>query len=116
MALPTFNPPVRPGPGFPVKPELSLNQVSFGDGYTLASPNGLNHIRQTVTLSWEGLTQAQKTAIETFLFARGGYKPFLYKPYGFSQALRWICAEWSGSHGAPFTFTATLKQDFSNAS
>lgn len=115
MALPIFNPVVAPSPGTTRAPEISLNKVSFGDGYTQASPKGLNHIRRTLTLKWDGLSPADAKSIEDFFVERGGYKPFLYMHHSDNVQRKWTCEQWSGVSGTPSTFTATLKEDFSHS-
>lgn len=112
MPIPTFTPEVRPSPGTNITPEISLNKASFGDGYTQSSPKGLNHIRRVVSLTWKGLTLDQAYALDVFFTGRGGYLPFLYTVRGDTER-KWTCAEWSMSDAAPFSFSATLKEEFS---
>lgn len=109
----TFMPPVAASPGSAHAPEISLDEAAFGDGYTHASPRGLNHIREVVSLRWDGLTLEQMTETRTFFEQHGGYMPFWYQPHGFAVPYRWTCREWSGTSGAPFTFAAKLRQSFS---
>ena len=106
-------PPVAPSPGSAHTPEISLDEVAFGDGYTQASPRGLNHIREVVALRWDGLTLDQMIDIRGFFQDHGGYLPFWYQPFGLAVPYRWTCKEWSGTAGAPLTFTAKLRQSFS---
>lgn len=112
MTLEVFNPPVRPMPGIETKPKVNLFEISFGDGYTQEMPNGLNHIQHVAKLRWDGLTMAQKQALDTFFESKGGYIAFGYQPYGFPAQLKWLCKDWGGSNGAPFTYEATLTEFF----
>lgn len=112
MPLPTFNPSVKPSPGTGHAPEINLREAPFGDGYTQASPQGLNHIRQVVQLKWDGIDLPTMQSLRSFFEERGGYKPFYYTPYGFTGTMKWTCKEWSGVAGSPWTFTAKLKQSF----
>src|SRR5690606_11010776 len=114
MTIPTFNPAVAPSPGTQRTPEIALNKASFGDGYTQASPKGLNHIRRVLTLKWDGLAPDEGLALESFFAERGGYKPFWYEHHSDGVRRKWTCESWSGVSGTPNTFTATLKEDFSN--
>lgn len=114
MALTTFNPPIGPSPGTTLTPQISLWSSEFGDGYSAAAPKGINHIRQTVSLKWDGLEEAQAKAIIAFFTARGGYQPFYYKPYGLDVTLKWTCKDWSMTASAPFKVTAKLEQSFTN--
>lgn len=113
MPLTTFTPPVAPSPGSSITPELALNRVSFGDGYTQASPRGLNHLRRVLQIKWEALSPDQAKAIETFLVARGGYQAFLYTHPSDGVQRKWTCDTWNVSFGGPCKATATFKEDFS---
>ncbi len=112
MPLTTFNPPIAPSPGTRHAPKVNLLEAEFGDGYTQASPRGLNHIQRVATLRWDGLTEAQYNTIEDFFVTQGGYRPFWYQPRGFATALKWVCKEWDGSDNSPWRFTAKLEQHF----
>ncbi|MDE4297083.1 phage tail protein [Phaeobacter gallaeciensis] len=112
MALTTFTPPIPPSPGTKHAPQVNVLKAEFGDGYTQAAPNGLNHIKRTIALRWDGLTEAQYDALDTFFNDRGGFRPFWYQPRGHATALKWVCEEWSGSDSAPWAFEAKLEQWF----
>lgn len=115
MALATFAPSIAPSPGTQRSVEVSLVQANFGDGYVQASPKGLNHIRRSLSLKWDGLTPGQVSELETFFVTQGGYKPFYYQHPSDSVMRKWTCDSWSSSISAPLTFSATLKEDFSLA-
>lgn len=112
MPLQTFVPVVAPSPGTTFEPEIKITEARFGDGYTLAAPSGLNHIREVIELNWAGLTLGQLSQIRQFFLDHGGVRPFLYQPRSFSAVLKWTCAKWSYSDTSPFTFRATLRQSF----
>lgn len=113
MALVTFTPIVRPSPGAAHAQKVSLLRSDFGDGYTQSSPNGINHIRKSITLKWNGLGEDDVASLDAFFVSQGGNKAFYYTPYGMTEAMKWTCEEWSASSGAPWTFTAKLEQSFS---
>lgn len=112
MALSTFAPEIAPSPGGTIKPQIKILKAEFGDGYSQPTPAGLNHIRKIIDLRWEALTEAQKTYIENFFETHGGYKTFLYQPFGFAAPLKWTCSEWSISPGAPWSVSAKFEQSF----
>lgn len=116
MAISTFAPEVAPSPGTQRSPEVSLTRASFGDGYTQAAPKGLNHIRRTLSLKWDGLTPVQIAALESFMVEQGGYKPFYFTHLPEGVRRKWTCDTWSASFGTPATFSCTLREDFSNVS
>ena len=112
MTLHTFNPAVAPSPGTTNTPRVSLNKAEFGDGYTQTSPKGINHIRRTLTLKWEGLLPEQAAALDSFFTGQGGYIPFYYRHPVEGVTRKWTCEEWGSTYGAPAKFTATLVECF----
>ena len=115
MPLLTFAPPMRPSPGTGRGVELSLNKTPFGDGYTQASPNGLNHVRRVINLKWDFLTLAEARQIDNFMIARGGFEPFYYTLNGETVARKWTCETWNVTDDHPCKVTLTLKENFSTA-
>jgi phage-related protein len=113
MPTPTFTPSVLPSPGTKWKKEVKLREAGFGDGYSQTSPDGLNHIRRTVQLSWEVLPKTVAIELDDFFTARGGSQPFLFQPEGFLAPVKWTAKDWSVSTSTPWTFSVTLKEDFS---
>lgn len=91
----TFIPPIAPSPGTSEKTAAKLRTAEFGDGYTAASPDGLNHLRKELMLRWEKLLPDDAKYITDFLTARGGYQPFFYTPSDSSVAYGWTCVEWT---------------------
>lgn len=115
MALLTFAPPVGPSPGTQRKPSLNILKADFGDGYSQPAPNGLNHIRDSVSLSWDALTETQMHAIYDFFVARGGTESFYYEPAGYTSTVKWTCEEFDASlSDGTWKVTATLLQSFTN--
>jgi phage-related protein len=115
MALSTFTPPVAPSPGTGIKRKLRLLQAEFGDGYTQPTPDGINHMRKTLTLKWDSLTEAQMKAIDDFLSDHAGTQPFYYRPAGHAAPLKWTCAEWEASVDGVWRITATFVENFGSA-
>ncbi len=112
MPLEVFIPEVMPSPGTSTKPMVRLKKAEFGDGYTQAAPDGLNHIREVLTLSWAGLSKNQALALDNFFRRHGGYYPFFYAGVFYEIPLKWTCDDWSMSASAPWKFTAKLTQYF----
>lgn len=116
MALPVFNPSIRPSPGASFTPQVKVYEAEFGDGYSQPTPAGINNVRRTVDLRWDALTMDQMHEIDGFFTARRGAEPFWFQPFGMATSLKWICKEWASSHeGGYFKLSAKLVQDFSNA-
>lgn len=111
--LPIFTPPVGPSPGTSFKPKIKVLEAEFGDGYSQPTPDGLNHIREVVELSWDGLTEWQMRDIIGFFVARKGSEAFYYTPAGFCEPLKWTCKEWSRSlDDGVWRIKATFVQSF----
>jgi phage-related protein len=116
MALATFNPPLPPEPGTGRQPKLNILETEFGDGYTSSTPNGYNHIRQTLSLAWSGLTLPEAQVMDNFFTQQGGTIPFFYTHYSYGVAKRWLCNEWDMKNDAGlWRFTAKLDEDFGHA-
>lgn len=113
MALPTFDPPIGPSPGTSQKPVIKLREAEFGDGYTQSSPDGINHIRMTLSLTWDDLTEDQQSEIWNFFIGLGGYLPFYYQPVGETAPRKWTCKEFGRSKpSGSYKFTAQLVESF----
>lgn len=115
MALPTFAPPVRPSPGTSHKPTVNVWKAEFGDGYSQPTPKGINHIKKSVSLSWDVLTYAQMRQIVEFFERMGAVKAFYFQPFGEPVMLKWTCEEWTSSTDSGiWKVEATLVQSFTN--
>lgn len=113
MALTTFKPPVGPSPGTSFKPQIKVLEAEFGDGFSQPTPDGINNIRETVELRWDGLTEREMHSINNFFFARKGAEAFYYKPAGYRKPLKWTCKDWTRSlDGGVWKMTANLIQSF----
>lgn len=115
MPLQTFIPPMRPSPGTGRGVELALNKTPFGDGYTQASPRGLNSVRRVITLKWDFLSLDEARQIENFMIARGGYQPFYYTLNGEATPRKWTCETWTVTDDHPSKVSLTLKENFTTA-
>lgn len=115
MPLNSFTPPVAPSPGTENTPEIRLKKAEFGDGYTQTSRDGLNHIRDVVSLKWDVLTEAQADTIEAFIRTQGGDTPFLYALRG-DVVRQWTCEKYTRTRGSPNTVTAEFRASFAIAS
>lgn len=115
MALELFRPPVGPSPGNTYKPTVNLWEAEFGDGYSQPTPKGINHIKKTLSYSWNALTREQALEIEEFFMRHQGVKPFYYKPFGEDRVMKFTCKEWQkNDESGIWKFTATFVQSFSH--
>lgn len=65
--------------GLTEEPEASVNKVSFGDGYELRRPAGINHIRDKWDLSWSFLELEQAESTYNWLRERLSLTAFLWE-------------------------------------
>ena len=114
MAYETFYPIVPPSPGTSDKPEIKLLEAEFGDGYSQAVPDGINHIRRNMSLSWDLLTPSQASVIIDFFIARKGCEPFWWTPSDEITPIKWVCKDWDSKKttGGFIEISAKLKQSF----
>jgi phage-related protein len=72
-------------------------------------------VRDTYSVSWEGLTRSDANTIDTFLRTRGGHEAFKWTPPGTIVSRNWLCTEWRVRHYSATldTVTATFVEDFS---
>lgn len=111
MTWNTFAPPIPPSPGTTDTPEIKLKTADFGDGYSQETRDGINWIRKVVSVTWDTLTVAQATAIESFFRTQGGDTPFYYA-LSDDMTRKWTCKVFSRVRSAPNTYTATLRESF----
>lgn len=115
MALKTFNPPVGPSPGTNYKPTIKVLEAEFGDGYSQPTPDGINNIKESVELRWDGLTEDQMRETYKFLFDRKGAEAFYYKPAGYDKPGKWTCKDFGRELAEGYwKMNATLVQSFTN--
>lgn len=111
MALKTFNPPVGPSPGSSFKPQVKVLEAEFGDGYSQPTPDGINNVRETADLRWDGLLEEEMIYINKFMTEHRGAIAFYYMPAGFYEPIKWTCKEWSRNlDGGVWKMTANLVQ------
>lgn len=85
------------------KPDLKL--LRFGDGYEQAAPKGLNHNLRTYSVTFTG-SKARLDQIIAFLEKQGGYKAFLWTPYGGKQG-KFRANEWNITYQTGFMTLST---------
>lgn len=88
MAFATWTPPRPPQLGTSKQIDQAVDAVKFGDGYEQASAAGLNSLRETWNLQWNGCTNADCDTIEAFWRSKGKATPFWYKPPGAAAPLK----------------------------
>jgi phage-related protein len=114
MALTTFAPPRAPSPGTSNTPKVKLREADFGDGYSQPIRDGLNHIKRTLSLTWEMMTPTEADVIKNFLIARGGDQSFYWTPSDESTPVKWRCKTWGDKKEKSgfVTVTAEFEQSF----
>lgn len=113
MPIPTFVPDRGPKPGFNRGRKLEVKNNPFGDNYGQRIPQGLNNaLLKSVQLEWEQLTWDQANALDTFLLALEGVRPFYYALPPDVAPRKWICADFGimPMKGDLATFQAVLQE------
>lgn len=110
----TFIPPRAPDQSSRKRTEFRTLEASFGDGYSQASPDGLNSVRDIWTLSWSSLDETEKDAVEDFFKARGTHDPFDWMAPGASAAQRWkiVGGFDTRSRGGDYVISTVFREDF----
>lgn len=91
LTLPAI--PMAYSPQMSVQPRV--RSVSFGDGYSLRSPDGLNTIALKASVNWRARTQAEMAQLAGFFDAHGGASWFWWTPPGRGSASKFICPSYS---------------------
>lgn len=110
----TFETPVLPSRDTEINTEVKLKTIDFGDGYEQVAPDGINHMRRTVSLKWEMLLPDQAEAMVKFFREHGGYKSFYYTLSDTLTPIKWKCRVWKDVRGKSGlrTITATFVESF----
>lgn len=85
--------PIAYSPTFREEPRRRV--VSFGDGYSLRSLDGLNAITMRASLQWRARPTQDMAGLRDFFRAHQGVHWFWWTPPGQSGALRWVCPQYS---------------------
>lgn len=112
MPLPSLNSVVVPSLPLSFDETPRLNGPQFGDGYTQRALDGLNSLDQTMDVSWDPISKAERNQVLAFFRARAGVSAFSYTLDGETRtfiATTWKSTKISGNH---YTMTATLKRVF----
>lgn len=98
-----------------ISDEVNILKTSFGDRYGVTAPDGLNHIRQKVSVIWNGIYRDKKDILMAFFRERGGYKNFAWTPPSEPEEKLWKCETYKSIPMAPnyFTVSADMYEDFS---
>ena len=89
-----------------------INSSTLGDGYELRSPDGINTLAQVWSLSFNGKSDTDADAIESFLEGKNAVTKFTWTPPN-STEISVICKRWSRSfQGTTNNLTMTFTQVF----
>ncbi len=92
--------------------EVRVIGTEFGDGYEQTQADGLNALRDKLTVKWDNLTIAQTNSIDAFFQARYAV-PFNWTPPQQSIQKLWRCTTWSVAYVERHaSVSATLEEVF----
>lgn len=90
-----------------IQTELRINEVRFEGQYTQRSAAGFNNYKQTRTITWIPLSDADRITLENYFIERGGWQEINY------DSKSWICKQHSSTRVQNakqlWTYTATLE-------
>jgi phage-related protein len=119
MAVPAFVPPTGPSwANTSLETDARVLTAGLGDGYQQFTADGINTVRDTWTLQWDGAPSSDVTWIYAFLTLMGGWQVFQWTPPGETAPKLWRCAKFGKQPTGPATWsiTATFVQQFDIAS
>lgn len=93
-------------------PQANVDVTKLGDGYELRRPNGINYIRDQISLSWSTLFKHEYDELRPFLRDRLKLTPFLWTAPGRSKPQKWVCEELSDMqrNGILYGISATFRE------
>lgn len=105
------------GPDLPIQKEsrADIREIKFGDGYRQEQGRDINHIDETVTLTWSNITGAIYEDIIGFFEDQKGYLRFTYTiPQSGEANKTWVCKAWAGEivHYDVYNIKATFDRRF----
>lgn len=110
--IPVFSPPREPTTIDRTR-EVRTLQTDFGDGYQQVCPDGLNPLRDTLTVKWDNLTVTQAMDIDGFFQVRSA-APFSWQPPQQPQTKLWRCKSWSVTYSERYVgISAQFEEVFS---
>tara|TARA_R110002020_G_scaffold21729_4_gene73802 strand:- start:450 stop:800 length:351 start_codon:yes stop_codon:yes gene_type:complete len=102
--------------GSSVSTDSRILVANFGDGYNQRTPDGINHLRRTMTIQHKYLTATDATTLRDFYEANGnGVKVGCDTKPTDGTTRNWYIDSWSESiegGGNLHNFSATLVQVF----
>jgi phage-related protein len=91
-----------------------VKSMRFGDGYEQRLADGINTQPAVWNLTFANRSNADTSAIHTFLSARGGVESFDWTPPDSTAAIKVLCRDWTKTMNRYNlnTITATFEQVF----
>lgn len=96
--------------------EFAIREAQFGEGYSQRISIGLNSVKRTWELTWEGRDKLVVETITRFLHDRRGAESFLWTMPGETTDRKWVCQKLEGpnyiSGGQLANLSATFVEVF----
>jgi len=105
----TFSPTNQPDWGLDRAYKPRTLQAEFGDGYAQRAGDGINANPVEFSAVWTNATEAEKTYIDDFFKARGGYQSFYFTDEDEGSASSYNCKEWAVRHTDSDGYVITAK-------
>lgn len=103
--------------GLDENPSADVHEVTFGDGYVLRAPKGINHIRDEWSPVWSGLESSVARSTYAWLRSRLKITPFLWEHPVTGETVQVVCTGTKLSYDGfnNEVLSATFRQDFNPA-
>lgn len=105
---------MAPDWGASKEPEVKVVQVSFGDGYEYRAPAGINHVKDSWSLTWSNLSMQVAEQGYSWFKSRQGWKAFMAQDPATGQAIKVVCRSVRVAHAGfeESSLSVTVSQDF----
>lgn len=104
----------EPDYGLNDSPTFRVRRAQFGDGYEQRSPDGLNSVRRSWSVTWSVISEYDRVALMGFFKQMAGVNSFEWIVPDSGEMVRVTCDDPSATHDSfsNHTVTATFKEVF----
>ncbi len=104
----------EPDYGLNAAPTFRVLRAQFGDGYEQRSPDGLNSVRRSWTVTWSVIGAEEKDALMSFLTQMGGVQSFFWTMPDTLEMVRVTCDDPTATYDSfsNHTVTGTFREVF----
>lgn len=107
-------PAIELGYGTQLSQDFRRKRISFGDGYSQRSRNGINSAPQVWSFTYDNIPEEQAEELRVFFEDLGGVDVIEWQPLGQSNVLKWTATNFQSQPTSwrKRTCSITLTQEF----